>query len=146
MWRHHRGLWCNPPGVGGVSMSDQVGHAGHRSSTHRLELLCVLVDGQRSLLVLWHGATVRHHSHHHRPHHVVGLRSAWVLLHMAGSCSKVIVTRYRLCTNIVVYVSSFGWIKVLWVCFFSIWIWLFCDKYIKQSYKVLNKSGNQWHF
>lgn len=101
LWRHHRGLWCDPPGVGGVSMSDQVGHAGHRSRTHRLELLCVLVDGQRSLLVLWHGATVRHHSHHHRPHHVVGLRSAWVLFHMAGSCSKVIVTRYRLCTNIV---------------------------------------------
>lgn len=82
-------------------MSDQVGHAGHWSGAHRLELLCVLVDGQRSLLVLWHRATVRHHPHHHWPHHVVGLRSARELLHVAGSCSQVVVARYRLCTNIV---------------------------------------------
>lgn len=101
MWQQHRGLWCDPPGVGGVSMSDQVGHAGHWSSAHRLELLCVLVNGQRSLFVLWHRAAVRHHPHHHRPHHVVGLRSAGELLHVAGSCSQVVVARYRLCTNIV---------------------------------------------
>lgn len=137
MWRQHRGLWCDPPGVGGVSMSDQVGHAGHWSGAHRLEFLCVLVDGQRSLLVLWHRATVRHHPHHHRPHHVVRLRSAGELLHVARSCSQVVVARYRLCTNILCELPVLEELTIKSNMSLLYHLIVANDKYI--TYKFLNK-------